>query len=106
VTNSIVRARTISNINAAYVRQFTPKKVRIVTLVQTLPYIYQSENFDVMLVVGIALFPSAISFLMPVFLQSLVMEKEKKLREMMKMMGMSSMIYWLVNYIVSVFEYY
>jgi hypothetical protein len=102
VTMAISRARMISNIDAAYVRQFTKKKVRIVTLAQPLPFMYQSENFDVMLVVGIALFPSAISFLMPVFLQSLVMEKEKKLREMMKMMGMSSTIYWLVNYIVSV----
>ncbi|KAL0490100.1 abcA7 [Acrasis kona] len=77
----------------------TPRKVRIITAVAPLPFYTEQQYFDVMLVVGIALFPSAISFLMPIFLQSLVMEKEKKLREMMKMMGMNSTIYWVVNYI-------
>src|SRR5688500_5064837 len=71
VTMAISRARLISNIDTAFVRHFTAKKVRLVTLAQPLPFMYESEHFDVMLVVGIALFPSAISFLMPVFLQSL-----------------------------------
>lgn len=101
ITMRMVRARLISTVDAAFVQRSTLKNVRPVTFAQALPFIYESESLDVMLIVGIALFPSAISFLMPLFLHSLVMEKEKKLREMMKMMGMSSTIYWLVNYIVS-----
>eukprot|EP01027_Heterolobosea_sp_BB2_P006992 GEZU01010470.1.p1 GENE.GEZU01010470.1~~GEZU01010470.1.p1 ORF type:complete len:184 (+),score=45.20 GEZU01010470.1:41-592(+) len=49
-------------------------------------------------ILGIALFPFAISFLMPVFLYTLTMEKELRLREMMKMLGLKPFTYWANNY--------
>ena len=36
--------------------------------------------------------------LMPSLLQQLVYEKEKRLRMMMKMHGLSDSVYWLVTY--------
>jgi len=48
---------------------------------------------------GATLYPVALSVILPVFLYTLVLEKEERLREMMKMNGMKMRYYWFVNYI-------
>jgi ABC-type multidrug transport system ATPase subunit len=91
------RARLVSNVNGAYVKNATKKQ--IAATISPLPFSVTQPTIDIILLVTAALMPAAISFLMPIFSYTLVMEKEKKLREMMKIMGMNSSIYWLVNYL-------
>ena len=50
-------------------------------------------------IVGATIFPLALSLLFPVFLYAIVLEKEEKLIQMMKMNGMSMTYYWLVTFI-------
>lgn len=51
------------------------------------------------------LYPIALSLLLPVLMYTLVLEKEERLREMMKMNGMKMRNYWIVNYIWNVLLY-
>ena len=48
---------------------------------------------------GSFLYPVALSLLLPIFLSSLVLEKEEGLRGMMKMNGLKMRNYWIVHYI-------
>ncbi|KAL0480734.1 hypothetical protein AKO1_007010 [Acrasis kona] len=91
------RARAVANMNAAYVNNRTRR--RAAATFGPLPYTVPGFSIDVILLVTAALMPAALSFLMPIFAFTLVLEKEKKLREMMKIMGMNGNIYWLVNYL-------
>ena len=45
---------------------------------------------------GGSLYPLSLSLLLPVFMYSLVLEKEDKLIEMMKMNGLKIVNYWTV----------
>jgi hypothetical protein len=47
---------------------------------------------------GMVLFPICLCISLPVFLYSLVLEKEMKLLENMKINGMKMKNYWLVNF--------
>lgn len=49
--------------------------------------------------IGATLYPVALSIIFPVFLYTIVLEKEERLREMMKMNGMKMRNYWAVNYL-------
>ena len=57
------------------------------------------KNIRLSDIIGVGLFPLALSFLMPMFMTAIALEKQEKLREMMEMMGMSSWIYWLSAYL-------
>jgi hypothetical protein len=50
-------------------------------------------------IIGLAVFPSCLAIALPVFIYNLVLEKETKLLETMKINGMKMANYWLVNYI-------
>ena len=70
----------------------------IYATVQQWPY---KSEFDYTVItdyVGILLYPLAVSFLFPGFVYTIVYEKEHKLREQMKMMGLKMTNYWLVTY--------
>ena len=61
-----------------------------------------SEGALLLKVIGIAgasLYPIALSILLPVFLYTFILEKEERLREMMKMNGLKVRNYWIVNYV-------
>ena len=45
------------------------------------------------------LFPLSLSLLLPVFLYMIVLEKEERLIQMMRMNGMKMKNYWLVNFL-------
>jgi len=53
-------------------------------------------------VTGASLYPLALSLLLPIFMYVIVLEKEEKLLEMMKMNGMRMREYWLMTFIFSV----
>jgi ABC-type multidrug transport system ATPase subunit len=65
-----------------------------------LPFYNKEAEVRVVDVAGIALFPFAVSFLLPQYLYRLVLEKQTKLRVMMRIMGLYDATYWLVNYVL------
>ena len=73
---------------------------RIDTQLQSMPYIYKTNKpLNVEDSLSYILFPFALTFLLPVFTSMIVYEKEQRLRELMKMMGMRMSAYWAVNYV-------
>lgn len=50
-------------------------------------------------VTGASLYPLALSLLLPIFMYTIVLEKEEKLLEMMKMNGMRMKDYWLITFL-------
>jgi hypothetical protein len=65
---------------------------------QEFPYYLDEAEVKVIDVVGIALFPFALSFLIPVYTHTLVLEKQEKLRGMMRLKGLRRSTYWTVAY--------
>src|SRR5690349_10829016 len=49
-------------------------------------------------IVGLAVYPCCLCLSLPVFIYTLVLEKETKLVETMKMNGMKMYNYWLTNF--------
>jgi hypothetical protein len=52
-------------------------------------------------ITGASLYPLALSLLLPIFMYIIVLEKEEKLLEMMKMNGMQMRDYWLMTFLFS-----
>ena len=55
--------------------------------------------------VGLAVFPSCLCLALPVFIYNLVLEKESKLLETMKINGMKMSYYYLVNFVFNFLVY-
>lgn len=82
--------------NKAYIKYFHPE-LYILTGVQPMPFeIDNSENVQRLInIAGSTFYPLAISLLMPIFMYTIVLEKENKLVEIMKINGMKMTYYWL-----------
>lgn len=50
-------------------------------------------------IIGLAVFPCCLCLALPVFIYTLVLEKETKLVEIMKINGMRMYNYWFINFI-------
>eukprot|EP01100_Stratorugosa_tubuloviscum_P008759 TRINITY_DN3648_c0_g3_i1.p1 TRINITY_DN3648_c0_g3~~TRINITY_DN3648_c0_g3_i1.p1 ORF type:complete len:851 (-),score=271.54 TRINITY_DN3648_c0_g3_i1:91-2613(-) len=72
---------------------------------QSLPYVNSPPEADFSSIVATLLYPFAVSFLLPVYAYAIVLEKQDRLREMMKMMGMQMHAFWFVNYVFDFFLY-
>lgn len=83
------------------------RSTEIITLVQYLPITYNQEEEmqRVINVIGGSLYPLALSLLLPVFMHSIVLEKEERLQEFMKMNGMRMRNYWVVNFLFNFMVY-
>ncbi|GAM24437.1 hypothetical protein SAMD00019534_076120 [Acytostelium subglobosum LB1] len=60
-----------------------------------------SFTFDLISLIGPTLYIFIFQLILPVVLRLILYEKENKLREIMKMMGLEMKTYWLVTYIFS-----
>ena len=86
-------------INSAYLK--TVKNKSILTTVMHMP---PGSNGNVLIdslvnVVAATIFPLSLALLFPVFLYAIVLEKEERLIQMMKMNGMSMTYYWLMTFL-------
>lgn len=83
------------------------KSTEIISLVQYLPITYseQEEMQRLINLLGGSLYPLALSLLLPVFMHAIVLEKEEKLQEFMKMNGMRMRNYWVVNFAFNLLIY-
>eukprot|EP01091_Cochliopodium_minus_P001939 TRINITY_DN1188_c0_g2_i2.p1 TRINITY_DN1188_c0_g2~~TRINITY_DN1188_c0_g2_i2.p1 ORF type:complete len:1683 (-),score=415.80 TRINITY_DN1188_c0_g2_i2:354-4655(-) len=66
--------------------------------VQELPYYATANLLEIISVLGIILYPIALTIQLPVYIFVLVLEKSEKLKELMKMHGLSDISYTLINY--------
>jgi ABC-type multidrug transport system ATPase subunit len=65
-----------------------------------IPYwVTPPQVFSAATILGVFFFPLVLSLLLPVFTYTIVLEKEYKMREMMKLMGMRMSYYWINTYI-------
>ena len=83
------------------------KNITIVSGVKLMPLELQlDENvIRVINLMGSGLFPLCLCMLLPVFLYQIVLEKETRLLEVMKMNGLRMRYYWFVNTLFN-FAYY
>jgi hypothetical protein len=86
--------------NKAYFKHFF-KNVNIITGVSMMPAeIDTSDSMQrIINLCGTIFYPIAISLLMPLFMYTIVLEKESKLIEIMKINGMKMRYYWLSNFV-------
>ena len=63
------------------------------------PEPFRVNNFDLQSLLGPVLYIYIFQLLFPVFLTTLVMEKEKGLQQIMQMMGLSGAVYSVVTYL-------
>ena len=105
VTMQIGALSVIDLMNKAYMKSIEPN-LFVVTSVMTMPIeINQSANIERLIgFAGVIFFPMALSLLMPLFMYTIVLEKESRLVEIMKINGMKMRNYWLSlflqNYII------
>jgi len=93
-------------LNAAYIKQLFPKT----TVMSGIQYFPFRPNLDKetdrgMSVFGSTLFPICLCLSLPVFLYTIVMEKETKLIEQMKSNGLRMHNYWIVQYLFNLLNY-
>jgi hypothetical protein len=86
--------------NRAYFRNFF-NDVVVVSGVQLMPVSMDTGTENIQRIINIAggtFYPMAVSLLMPLFMYTIVLEKESKLIEIMKINGMKMRFYWLSNF--------
>jgi len=90
-------------ISKSYLSKVAEKDVFLLSGSQAMPESTTSEAVmaKIISIGGGSLFPIALSLLLPVFMHTIVMEKEERLREIMKMNGLKMKNYWIVNYLFS-----
>ena len=86
-------------VSKAFIKHTVNKK--ITSGYTYMPFSGEGSIFIDMLINTIAtiVFPLALSLLLPVFLYLVVLEKEEKLIQMMRMNGMSIINYWFINFL-------
>lgn len=87
-------------VNKAYIRNFFPNEFTVGG-VQLMPLTNNDDDYiqRIINVTGSTFYPLAISLLMPLFMYTIVLEKEAKLIEIMKINGMKMRYYWSSNFI-------
>jgi len=97
----------IDLISRSYLQTINPNVV-LMSGSQYMPMPGFEANFLVKLLSSTesCLYPIALSLLLSVFMYTLVLEKEERLREMMKMNGLKMRNYWIANYIWNLVLYF
>jgi ABC-type multidrug transport system ATPase subunit len=90
----------MDKVHNAYLQSVFPGS-GLVSFVQYMPISVHvdQELYRLLNVMGASLYPICLSLLLPVFMYALVLEKEERLLELMKMNGLRILNYWLVNFI-------
>jgi len=98
---------TADIMNQAYMKSLHPE-LNIQTGVQFMPF---KPNFDMEInrivnVIGLLVYPFGLCLLLPIMIYSIVIEKEKKLIETMKINGLKMYNYWLINFLFNLNIYF
>ncbi|KAK1265230.1 ABC transporter A family member 8 [Acorus gramineus] len=91
--------RSLNMVSNAFLRHFKDRDARIILdFVKEMPKSGNRIAINLSTILGPLLFSWVIQLLFPVFLISLVYEKQHMLRIMMKIHGLSDRAYWMVTY--------
>ncbi|KAG0321451.1 hypothetical protein BGZ99_003922 [Dissophora globulifera] len=86
--------------NAIFKTSPTANGTRIIHGFRGMPQLFSSNlELPIASIIGRILFPFAVSFLLPIFVITLVKEKEERILVMMKMSGLKSITYYVAHYI-------
>lgn len=93
-------------INRAYIRMLF-NNTQVISAVNFYPFTPNFENQIQrgMSAIGVFIYPLCMCMGLPVFIYAIVMEKETKLLEIMKINGMRMSNYWTVNFLFNLFFY-
>lgn len=94
-------------LNKAYIKTFLPD-LFIISAVQVMPFTSNSSDILKNLInfLGSILYPVSISLLMPMFMYTIVLEKEFRLIEIMKINGLKMTYYWTSLFIQNFIIYF
>ena len=93
--------------NKAYISKLYPN-VTLISGVQLMPIKLDDNEDNIQRIINMAgstFYPMAVSLLMPLFMYSIVLEKENKLIEIMKINGLKMRFYWMNNFIFNYIVY-
>ncbi|EGC36362.1 hypothetical protein DICPUDRAFT_87445 [Dictyostelium purpureum] len=96
---------TLNVLNSAFINYVYGTNVSIQVNSVSLPSYSQSTNVDIASLLGGSFYPFALSFILPLFVFSIVVEKQEKLRDLSLMMGLKIRNYWIMNYIFNYLLY-
>ena len=93
-------------LHKAYINKLYPGNY-VYSAIQFMPLTPSVDDYimKVINLLGAALFPISLCLLLPVFIYNIVLEKEQKLLEIMKMNGLRMTNYWIVNYVFNFIIY-
>ena len=93
-------------VNKAYIKKLSPD-LTIISSVQLMPFKENATEIIQKLIsfTGSTFYPLAVSLLMPLFMYTIVLEKEAKLIENMKINGLKMTYYWLANFVYNFIVY-
>jgi len=92
----------LTEITNSIIRKLSSNTVRITQGFRSFPELVESGlPIDLPSLIGIALFPWGVSFLLPIFVIGLVKEKEERFLVMMNMNGMKSSTYYIFVYVTN-----
>jgi hypothetical protein len=80
----------------------------VITAVQNMPVIWNGNKLiqQFLNVLGGTLYPLALALLLPVYMYSIVQEKEDKLIQIMKMNGLQMWKYWVNHFLFDMVLFY
>lgn len=93
-------------VNRAYIKTIDPS-VELVSGSMFMPLTDNNGAFIERLInmSGGSLFPLALGLLLPVFMYQVVLEKEERIVQMMRMNGLQMPVYWLTNFLFNMLIY-
>ncbi len=92
--------------NKAYMKMFHPD-LYVISGIQPMPFeLNTSDNVQrIINLAGSTFYPIAVSLLMPLFMYTIVLEKESRLVEIMKINGLKMTYYWLSLFLYNFIVY-
>lgn len=94
----------IDLVSRSYLKLINPK-VWLLSGIQNMPLVGEDVGLVLRIIsmTGATLYPLALSLLLPIFMYTIVLEKEEKILEMMKMNGLRMREYWLITFLFNFF---
>lgn len=92
-------------INRSYIKYVTSKLEKktggiwLISGIEYMPIVGQVSGYILRIIslLGSCMYPLALSLLFPIFMYLIVLDKETKMMEMMKMNGMRMLHYWVIT---------
>lgn len=107
--SGLLPSSMLNYINQAFIHNITQTTQNVGQIVtansQQMPYTTTPQQIQLANVLGGFFFPLVLTFLLPVFLYTLVLEKQGKLKEMMRLSGLSVIHYFTVTYVIDYIFY-